>query len=146
MERQPLSDPMPDNLADRKALEAELVEMAAGEKAEKDRIAADLQAGDFAQDKLDELDGSEEAERIIGQDAVEDLKEIAARQDPNEVAQKRETRIGLEIMKMRDEGKSPQEIIDHYGGMEELERLIGPIAVQGFKTESRDEMNQKGEL
>lgn len=139
MSERRLSDPMPDNQADRKALEAALAEMAAGERAEKDRIAADLQAGEFAQDKLDELDGPEEAARIIGQDAAEDLQEIAAVQDPNRVAQKRETQIGLEIMDMRDEGKSSQEIIDHYGGEEELERLIGPIAMQGFKTESQSE-------
>lgn len=140
MERQPLPDPMPDNPVDRLNAEWALKEMAAGEKAEKDRIAADLQAGEFAQDKLHELDGADEAARIIGRDATEDLQEIAAAEDPGEVAQQREAQIGLEIMNMRDEGKSSQEIIDHYGGEAELERLIGPIAMQGFKTESQNEL------
>lgn len=74
-----LPDPMPENLADRKAIEALLGDMEAGEIAEEERIQTELHNGRSAGDILEEL--GPEATVVIGEENVKDLKEEAQQED-----------------------------------------------------------------
>lgn len=133
MERQPMPDPMPDkdNIRDRKAVEASLLELDSRAKAEEQYMHDQLEQGVRPSELLRQLGGKEEAARIIGEYYADKLAS-----NPED----RELSKWEEILEMYNNGATAQQIIDSNGGREGLERVIGTKAAQGFVEDAENEL------
>ena len=149
-EHEQLPDPMPDDPRKRAEMEGllntlDIREARARAKAETDRIHQELTAGRSPQEILDELGGPDEARRIIGNEPTEDLLEEVQGGDSGSldtIAHDLEREAWLQIMELKSSGASDEDILTHFGGVDELERRIGTKAARSFSQTLENKENQ----
>ena len=137
-------DIMPEKPEDREEVEDILQEMDLREVKQVKRVRQEIKDGRMPAEILDDLGGAEEARRVIGETATDDLEEaeLDAQDQAHLIAKDAENRVWTEILDLKSGGATGRDIIDHFGGYEELERKIGSKAAAHFKKEADKEKTQ----